>query len=206
MSNDGNSEGNAVDIFRAAAARVGLETFFVPVPFDQRQASLENGHVEAYFPLTITPERLKSFDFSEVLSSTGASVFARAPNVPHDSLEALAGKVVVTPRTGPLADFVRRTAPAVRLLLTEDYEDSLGRLSRGEADAAVLSHHVGQRFVDRLYPGLISRSPKMFMELPLAVAVLKGKNETLLSRLNKGIAAIRADGTWTQINDRWAGR
>ncbi len=206
MSNDGNSEGIAVDVLRAAAARVGVEMIFVPVPFDQRQATLENRRAEAYFPLAIIPERLQSFDFSEVLILTGGSVFVRAPDVPPDALDALAGKVVVTPQTGPFAAFVRRTAPTVQLVVTVDYEDSLGRLVRGEADAAVLSYHVGQRFVDRLYPGLISRSQKMFLELPLAVAVAKGKNGPLLSKLNKGIAAIRADGTWKQINDRWAGR
>jgi ABC-type amino acid transport substrate-binding protein len=206
MSNDGNSEGLAVDILRAAAARVGIDMIFVPVPFDQRQATLENGRAEAYFPLSITPDRLQSFDFSEVLILTGGSVFVRAPNVPPDALDALAGKVVVTPQTGPYAAFVKRTAPTVQLVVTVDYEDSLGRLVRGEADAALLSYHVGQRFADRLYPGLISRSPKMFLESPLAVAVVKGKNGPLLSKLNQGIAAIRADGTWKQINDRWAGR
>jgi len=101
MSNDGNSEGLAVNILRAAAARVGIDMIFVPVPFDQRQATLENGRAEAYFPLSITPERLQSFDFSEVFVITGGSVFVRAPNVPPDALDALAGKVVVTPQTGP---------------------------------------------------------------------------------------------------------
>jgi ABC-type amino acid transport substrate-binding protein len=46
----------------------------------------------------------------------------------------------------------------------------------------------------------------MFLELPLAVAVAKGKNEPLLTELNEGIAAIRADGTWKRIKDRWVGR
>jgi polar amino acid transport system substrate-binding protein len=206
MSNDGNSEGLAVDVLRAAAARVGIDLIFVPVPFDQRQATLENGRAEAYFPLSINPERLQSFDFSEVLVVTGGSVFVRAPDIPPDALDALAGKVVVTPQTGPFAALVKRTAPTVQLVVTVDYEESLGRLVRGEADAAVLSYHVGQRFADRLYPGLISRSPKMFVESPLAVAVAKGKNAPLLGKLNEGIAAIRADGTWKQISDRWAGR
>jgi ABC-type amino acid transport substrate-binding protein len=206
MSIDGNSQGLAVDILHAAAARVGIEIMFVPVPFDQRQVTLENGQADAYFPLSITPERRQSFDFSEVLVVTGGSVFVRAPNVPPDTLDALSGKAVVTPQTGPIAAFVKRTAPTIKLVVTVDYEDSLGRLVRGEADAAVLSYHVGQRFVDRLYPGQISRSPSMFLELPLAVAVAKEKNGPLLTKLNEGIAAIRADGTWKEINDRWAER
>jgi ABC-type amino acid transport substrate-binding protein len=43
----------------------------------------------------------------------------------------------------------------------------------------------------------------MFLELPLAVAVPRRKRAKLLVRLNAGIAAIRADGTWQQISDHW---
>ena len=94
----------------------------------------------------------------------------------------------------------------MKLVETTDYEDSLGRLIRGEADAAALSYHVGLRISERLYPGQITRSPHMFIESPLAVAVPKGKQADVLARLNAGIAAIRANGTWQQINDRWRGK
>jgi ABC-type amino acid transport substrate-binding protein len=42
----------------------------------------------------------------------------------------------------------------------------------------------------------------MFMELPFAVVVAKGRQAPLLTRFNAGLAAIRADGTWQQINQR----
>ena len=48
---DGRSEGLAVDIFRAAAAHAGIEVELVPVSFEQRQVTLEDGRAEAYFPL-----------------------------------------------------------------------------------------------------------------------------------------------------------
>ena len=203
---DGKSEGLAVDIFRAAAQRAGVEVEFMPVPFEQRQLTLEDGRADAYFPLSITPERLQLFDFTDELVVTGGSIFVRAPNVPAENLTALAGKTLVTPRTGPIAPFIQKTAPAVKLVVTTDYEDSLGRVVCGDADAAALGYHVGLRVSERLYPGQIIASPRMFIELPLAVAVPKGKQADILSRLNVGIVAIRADGTWQQINDRWRGR
>jgi ABC-type amino acid transport substrate-binding protein len=200
---DGNSEGLAVDILRAAAERTGIDVKFVPVPFEQRQLTLEDGRAEVYFPLSITPERLQLFDFTDVLVVTGGSLFVLAPNVPPDSLATLTGKIVVTPRTGPLAPFIQKRAPSVNLVVTTDYEDSLGRLVRGEASAAALSFHVGRRLADRLYPGQVIGSPHIFLELRLAVAVPKGKHAELIARLNVGIAAIRADGTWQRINDHW---
>jgi len=200
---DGKSEGLAVDIFRAVAARAGVDVKFVPVSFQQRQLTLADGRADAYFPLSITPERLQLFDFSDVLVVSGASLFVRASDVPPENLAALANKVVVTPRTGPVAPFIQKTAPAIKLVVTTDYEESLGRLVRGEAAAAALSYHVGSRLADRLYPGQVLGSPHMFLELPFAVAVPKGKRVELLARLNAGIASIRADGTWHQINEHW---
>jgi polar amino acid transport system substrate-binding protein len=99
-----------VDILRAAAARVGINIIFLPVPFDQRQVTLENGQADAHFPLSITPERQQSFDFSELLVVTGGSVFVRTPNVRPDTLDALSGKVVVTPQTGPIAAFAKKNS------------------------------------------------------------------------------------------------
>ncbi len=195
-----------MDIVRAAAARAGVEVEFVPVPFEERQRTLEDGRAQAYFPLTITPERRQSLDFSDVLVTTGGALYVRAPNVPPENLAELSGRIVVTPRTGPLAAFIEKNAPAVKLVVTKDYEDTLARLVRGEADAAALAYHVGTRFVARLYPGQVNRSPSMFLELPLAVAVPKGKSAEIVAQLNAGIAAIRSDGAWQQINDRWAGK
>src|SRR6266481_6038529 len=58
----------------------GIEVEFVAVPFEQVQRTLEDGRAEAVFPLTITPERLPLFDFSDPFLVTGGALFVRAPN------------------------------------------------------------------------------------------------------------------------------
>jgi ABC-type amino acid transport substrate-binding protein len=199
---NGNSIGLAVDILHAAAARVDIEVEFVPVPFEQVQRTLEDGRAQAIFPVTITPERLPLFDFSDTLLLTGGALFVRAPNATPESLDALAGKLVVTPRTGPLATFICKAAPDVRLVLTENYEESLARLVGGEADAAALNP-AGASIAARLYPGQVTEPRSMFTELPFAVAVSKGNSAKFLGRFNIGLAAIRADGSWEQISNRW---
>lgn len=199
---DGDSVGLAVDILRAVAARVGFEAEFVPVPFEQVQRTLADGRAEAIFPLTITPERLPLFDFSDPLLITGGALFVRAPNATPESLDALAGKIVVTPRSGPLGAFICKAAPEVRLVLTENYEESLARLVVGEADAAALNP-AGASIAARLYPGQVTEPRNMFTALPFAVAVSKGNGAEFLDQLNAGLAAMRADGSWEQIRNRW---
>jgi ABC-type amino acid transport substrate-binding protein len=203
---DGRSLGLGVDVVREAAARVGLTVEFVPVPFEQVQRTLEDGRAIAIFPLAITPERRQQFDFSVPLYEGGGSLFVRAPAATPESLAALSGKVVATPRTGPLAAFIERTAPAVKLVVTRDYEESLARLVTGEADAAALNYHVGRVLAARLHPGKITMPRTFFSQNATGLGVRKGEQADLLSRMNAGLAAIRADGTWQTINDRWIGQ
>ena len=88
-------------------------------------------------PLTITPERLPLFNFSDPFLVTGGALLddhqiARL----EGALGSLADKIVVTPRTGPLAAYIQKNAPEVKLSITKGYRD-LSRLVKGEADTAL---------------------------------------------------------------------
>ncbi len=203
---DGKSEGLAVDILRAAAAAGKVDLVLVALPFDQLQPALADGRADAVFPTADTSERRQTSDFSAPLLATGGALYVRAPNLAPESLAGLEGKTVVTPRTGPLVAVIEKTAPAVKLVVTTNYEESLQLLVNGEADAAALNVHVGSRLANRLHPGKIVVARKMFFEVPLAVMVRKGQQAAFLQDLNGGLATIRADGTWEAINQRWIGR
>lgn len=202
---DGRSDGLAVDVLKAAAAKAGLELTLVPVPFVEVQKTLDDGRADAIFPLAINPERAKLFDFSAPLVTTGGALFVRAGS-PTPEFTALAGKTVTTPKTGPLADYVAKRYPDVKLIVTADYDESLKQLVNGEADAAALNFQAGARIARLVAPGKVTEPKTLFWELPLAVAVPKSKRADLVAKLNDGIAAIRADGTWQKINEVWLGK
>jgi ABC-type amino acid transport substrate-binding protein len=195
-----------VDIFSAAMERAACSIELIPVPLEQMELALRDGRAVAVFPMAVTPERQETLDFSDTLLMTGGALYVRAPEPTPASLKALAGKTVVTPRTGPLAAFVRKTAPEVKLVVTEDYESCLARLVASDADAAALNYQAGTMIANRVHAGKITAPGTMFLELPLAAAVIKGRNAELLARLNSGLAAIRADGTWDRINRDWLNR
>ena len=203
---NGKADGLFVDILQAASARVGIEPQFVPVPFEDVQRTVTDGRADAIFPIAITPERRENFDFTDPFLMTGGALYVRAGEATPENLAALSGKIVVTPRTGPLAAFIQKTAPDVKLELTENYEDSLARLVSGKADAAALNFQVGVVLAARLYPGQVTIPRTMFSQAPLTVAVRKGQNGELLTRLNTGLAAIKTDGTWQKITDHWMQR
>ena len=121
---DGKSEGLAIDILRAAAARADVEVQFVAVPFEQVHLTLADGRAEAVFPSQSLPN-VANCRLHGRAACHWRHFIRRAGNVPPEKLAALSGKIVVTPRTGPLAAFVEKTAPTVNLVVTKDYEESL---------------------------------------------------------------------------------
>jgi polar amino acid transport system substrate-binding protein len=203
---DGKPTGLVVDILKAAAARADFEVQFVLVPFAEVQGTLDDGRAQAIVPLAITSERQQVFDFSDPILMTGGAFFVRAPEPTPKSLGALEGKIVVTPRTGPLVPFLEKNGRGVKLVLAKDYPESLAEVIGGKADAAALNFQVGASMAAELHPGKLTRPSIMFTEVPDAVAVRKGRNADLLSLVNRGIAAIRADGSWQKINEQWIGR
>ncbi|MGN6463806.1 MAG: substrate-binding periplasmic protein [Pseudolabrys sp.] len=200
QAENGQSSGLAVDLLRAAAKHAGLDIAFVPVPFQEIQTTLTDGRADAIFPIAITPERKQSFDFSTPLLPTGGALFVRAPEKTPASLAAIAGKTVTTPRTGPLAAYLQKTAPDAKLIVTANYDESLAQLVSGQADVAALNFQTGAQLAARLHPGKITPPDRLFWELPFAIAVPKGKSADTLRKLDSGIAAIRADGTFDRIN------
>ena len=54
----GRSEGMAVDILRAAAAKAGLQLAFVVVPFEELQRTVEDGRAQAIFPTGMEGNRI----------------------------------------------------------------------------------------------------------------------------------------------------
>ena len=202
---DGKASGLVIDIVRAAAERAGYAVEFIPVPLEQMEPALRDGRALAVMPTAASPERRERMDFSDTLLMTGGSLYVRAPE-PTPTLQTLAGKTVVTPRTGPLAAFIQKNAPDVKLVVTEDYETSLAKLVSGDADAAALNYQAGAAIAARLHPGKLTVPRSMFLELPFGAAVLKGQNAEFLARLNTGLAAIRADGAFERINKMWMGQ
>lgn len=200
---DGEATGLVVDIFRAAAERAGYDVQFLSVPLEQMEGVLKDGRVVASMPMAASADRRERLDFSQSLLATGGALFVRAPEETPKDLQALTGKIVVTPRTGPLAAYIQKTAPGVTLVVTEDYEASLAQLASGQAAAAALNYQTGAILARRLYPSQITEPRSMFLELPFTAAVLKGQNAAFLARLNSGLEAIRADGTWERLSKKW---
>jgi len=203
---DGRSEGIVIDILQEALKRVNIEPVFIPAHMDKIQDLLKAGDVDGLAFLGINPERRKLYDFSDPLVITGGALFVTSPNPSPAGLKELEGKSVVTPLKGPLAGFIKNQFPKVNVMTVEDYPAALKTVLDGKADAAALNPQVGIQLANQLFPGKFTFPKSVFLEVPLAVTVLKGTHAALLQKVNEGLGSMKKDGTYAKILEKWSSR
>jgi polar amino acid transport system substrate-binding protein len=57
-----------------------------------------------------------------------------------------------------------------------------------------------------LFLGKFTYPKSVFLEVPLAVAVLKGTHAAFLQKVNEGLGSIKKDGTYSKIMEKWSSR
>jgi arginine/ornithine transport system substrate-binding protein len=207
---DGQLAGFDIDIARAICAKEDLDCTIVAQDWDGIIPGLLARKFDAIIAsMSITEERRKRVDFTEKYYSTPARFVARKGVVLDFTKEGLKGKTVGAQRSTTHANYLNEIyggTADVRLYDTQEntYLDlAAGRLDIVLADATVLA----SGFLDKpegkdfAFVGPELNDPKWFGD-GAGIAIRKG-DEKLRAILNKGIEAIRADGTYEAINQKY---
>jgi len=203
----GEIVGFDIDVMRAVASQAGLEVRFVNTPWEGIFNGLRQGDSDLVISaVTITEERRQSLDFSDPYFDAAQLIAVRqdSPVAGFADLAALrvgvqtgtTGDEVVTQLLGKDSTRIRRFESTPLALK----ELEAGGVDAVVADNGVIDHHVANN------PGGSFRtvSDDSFVPEQYGIVVRKGQGE-LLQRINDGLNAIRADGTYDRIYTRWFG-
>ena len=195
--------GYDVDIIKAVAQKAGLTIKIVNTPWTGIFAALNNGDVDLVISgVTINDKRKQSYDFTAPYFEA-RQLMAVNKDSSVKSLKDLAGKKVgvVTGSTGD--DMASRefgkTNPDIRRF--ESTPVVISELANGGVDAAIGDNGViAFRTQEHKHLKTVSDAnfPKEFFGI-----VVKQGNKDLLDKLNKGLAAVKADGSYAQIFKKW---
>jgi len=208
---DGSIVGFDYDIGNALCKQMNVKCQWVEQEFDGLIPALKVHKIDAILSsMSITEDRKKSVDFTNRYYRTPARLVMKADATVGDSLDALKGKKIGVQRGSIHERFAREVlAPkGVEVVpygsQNEIYLDvTAGRLDGTLADATLLQDgflntdagkgyaFVGPAFTDAKYFGD-----------GIGIAVRKGDSADL-DKLNAAIVAIRANGTYKQIQDKY---
>ena len=195
--------GYDVDIIKAVAQKAGLQIKLVNTPWTGIFAALNNGDVDLVISgVTINDKRRQSYDFTAPYFEA-RQLIAVQKDSPAKTLKDLAGKKigVVTGSTGD--DIASRefgkTNPDIRRF--ESTPVVISELVNNGLDAAIGDNGV-IAFRTQEHKQLKTVGDPGFPKEYFGIVVKQG-NKALQDKLNAGLTAIKADGSYAQIYKKW---
>ncbi len=197
-----------VDVLKAVAEKGGFKVEFINTPWEGIFATLPTGDRDIVASaVTITDERKQTMDFSEPYFEA-KQLIAIGKDSKVAKFEELK-KLKVGVQTGTTGDEVvqkllGKTNPNIKRF--ESTPLALKELLNGGVDAVVADNGVVINFIaNNGDAGLKTIEDAAFAPEFYGFAVKKG-NAELQDKLSKGIAAIKADGTYNKIYEQYFGK
>ena len=199
----GELVGFDVEIGRAVAEHLGVKAEFVEGAWDGLIAGVDANRSDVVInQVGITDERKAKYDFSEPYIASKAALVVRGDNTDITSFEGLSGKKAaqtITSNFGKLA-----VQYGAELVPTEGFDQSIALVIQGRADATIndsLSFFdFKKQQPDANVKIVATQADADFSGVLLA----KGKPE-LVAAINEALAAIKADGTYAAISQKYFG-
>lgn len=209
LTADGQLEGFDIDIANALCEEMQVECEFVTQDWDGIIPALQANRFDAIIAsMSITDERMKQVDFTNKYYNTPPAIVAlKDTDIAGVSAEDLAGKSIGVQGSTTHANYSEATYTDsdVRLYPTADeYKLDLinGRIDAANDDITVLEEWLATdegaccKIVGTITP------VDEIHGLGAGIAIRKGEDE-LREKFNAAIDAIRANGKYKEINDKY---
>ncbi len=203
----GEIVGFDIDIVKAVAQKAGLEVKFVNTPWEGIFNALKQGDRDLLVSsITITDERRQTMDFTAPYFDAHQLIAVRTDSkvTRFDDLKTL--KVgVQTGTTGDEAISKLQGKTSANIKRFEGTPLALSELETGGIDAVVADNGVVVNYVKNNGGNKFRTvNDAAFTPEQYGIAVKKG-NAELLGKLNQGLAAIKADGSYDRIHAQYLG-
>lgn len=205
FDDNGALAGFDIDIALALCTEMKVPCEFVPREWDALIPGLLAGNYDAIIAsMSITEDRKKQVSFTDPYYSNALSFVGGATSGLRLEKKRLAGKTIGTQAATISADYLAaHWSDVVQVALYQTQEDAFRDLVKGAVDLVLGDLYVG-------YAWLQSQAGKDFRFIGdpidigdrIAIAV-RQEDEALRHRLDAALAAILADGTYTEINLRY---
>jgi polar amino acid transport system substrate-binding protein len=203
QAEDGTWTGFDMDVVRKIAEANELELAVTVQPFDGIWLAPAAGTCDMVASsMTITPEREKAADFTASYFDAFQSLLVRKDDAAKfNSLAALEGKTIAV-QTGTTGEtFAKANATKSKIQSFDEASAMFLALESGQVDGVLQDFLINKERADKQGTSVVSVK---FEDTPeqYGFAVETG-NTALLEVLNKGIADLRADGSYKTIYDKY---
>jgi His/Glu/Gln/Arg/opine family amino acid ABC transporter permease subunit len=196
----GELTGYDVDVARAVGEKLGVPVEFVETPWDSIFAALEADRFDVVAnEVTINPERKAKYDLSQPYSVGEGVIVTRADDDSITSLADLKGKTTAQSTTSNWAQVARDAGANVEAV--EGFAQAITLLNQGRVDATVNDSIAVYAYLAETGDTTVKIAAETGEKSEQGFAARKGSD--LLPELNGAVDELKADGTLTEISQRY---
>ncbi|MEC1392062.1 transporter substrate-binding domain-containing protein [Bacillus velezensis] len=199
-----NIEGFDIDISKQLAKDIlgdEKKAEFKEVTSKTRIPMLQNGDIDAITAtMTITDERKKEVDFSDVYFEAGQSLLVKKGSSIKSIEDLGKGSKVLAVKGSTSSQNIREKAPDASVLEFENYAEAFTALKAGQGDALTTDNAIlyGMADENKQY----QLTGETFTDEPYGIAVKKGQSG-LIKEINASLKKMKADGRYEKIYKKW---
>ncbi|MCK7551043.1 transporter substrate-binding domain-containing protein [Marinobacter goseongensis] len=201
----GEMIGFDMEIIREVADRAGFEVDLNTMDFNGIIPALQTGNVDiAIAGITITEERQQIVDFSDPYYDSGLRVLVRADNDNVEALPDLEGKKIGTKIGSTSYDYLMKSLDENDGVTPYPGSSDMYMALMSRAIDAVFydAPNVGY-FASTKGKGKVKTVGKLYEGQQYGIALKKGSE--WVDDLNDALAAMKEDGTYKAIYEKWFG-
>ncbi|WP_392565335.1 lysine/arginine/ornithine ABC transporter substrate-binding protein [Utexia brackfieldae] len=193
-----------IDIAHKICEIKQLTCEFTNQAYDSLIPSLRTRRIDAAIAgIDITPDRAKQVDFTQPYYDNAAEFFALKDK--FSSINQLSGKTVGVQNGTTHQKFLMEKFPQIKLVNYDSYQNAVLDLKSGRIAAIFSDSAVGDEWLAK-EDNLAIVGDKVvdpdYFGSGFGIAVRKGNTE-LLTQFNEALAAMKKDGSYQQIHNKW---
>jgi len=198
-----------VDILQAIGKELDVEIEFEAMTWSEAIKAVQEGVFDAIQGMAISAKRRDLFEFSDEYLVVSHGIFVLRNRYNILGLEDLKGLKVAVQKEDISYELINDALEDKRMFLhyvfTNDQEEAFAALVNGKVDAYVGNRLTGTYFAQKL--GQIDRVRLVGQPIApqsYAIAVSRGR-KSLVDLLNRGLKAIKENGKYHEIFEKWFG-
>lgn len=200
---DGKYVGFDIDMWDAIASDLGVTYELRPMDFNGIIPALQTGQVDvALAGITIKPSRQEVIDFSDGYYDSGFLLMVPTSSDINGAAD-LAGKSIAIKTGTSSADYAKENFKDTEIRLFPNVDNAYLELRTGRVDAAMHDTPNVLYYIANAGNGEVKAVGEQMMAHEYGIGFPKGSD--LVEKVNASLAAMKADGRYDAIYEKWFG-
>ena len=202
LDKQGRPQGHDIEIMNKLAAMLKIQVEYKLRPWSEAQQNLKDGAVDALIGIIYLDERKQFYDFTIPVWFESYAIFASREARFEDLDDLYRGRIIALKGDASISRFINPMGLMERTMFVDTLPDAIRSVEEGESDFVLAPYSLGMDVIDNSDYRNIRIVGSPVLPSLYCIAVRKGNSE-LLDVLNKGIDALKSEGTIQRINEKW---